>query len=245
MLITGAGHRIGRELALYFAEKGWEIAIHYNKSENEAQALAGEIETKGGKAMAIQANLRKDKELEKLIPETVERFGELTCLINNASVFKRDNLMTRSRKKWDRHLAVHMHAPVVLAREFMLQLPDMEEGNILNITDAALYRSHPIGSFLSYGLSKNGLAYLNRYLASEMAPHIRVNAIAPGATLPVPGEEEVFEAIRQRAPLKRHTTPEEICRTADFLITTPSITGQTIVLDGGMSIGAEMPDTES
>jgi NAD(P)-dependent dehydrogenase (short-subunit alcohol dehydrogenase family) len=236
-LITGAAQRIGRAIALELANHGWAVTLHYRRSKDAAEKLAKEIEGRGGKAVALAADLAQESEVQTLVPRAVAALGmPLTCLVNNASNFEMDKVDTATRESWDRHIETNLRAPLVLSQAFARLLPEGSEGNIVNLLDQRVWKLTPY--FLSYTVAKSGLWTLTRTLALALAPHIRVNGIGPGPTLP--SERQTAEQFRQQqaaVPLKHGATPEEIAATVRFILATPSMTGQMIALDGGEHLG--------
>jgi NAD(P)-dependent dehydrogenase (short-subunit alcohol dehydrogenase family) len=236
-LVTGGAQRIGRAIALDLAADGFAIAVHYRRSKGEAEKLAGEIASRGGKAAAIACDLSREAEVQTLLPRAAQGLGQpLTVLVNNASNFEMDKVDTATRDSWDRHIETNLRAPLVLSQAFARQLPEGREGNIVNLLDQRVWKLTPY--FLSYTVAKSGLWALTRTLAMALAPHIRVNGIGPGPTLP--SERQTAEQFRQQqaaVPLKHGATPEEIAATVRFILATPSMTGQMIALDGGEHLG--------
>jgi NAD(P)-dependent dehydrogenase (short-subunit alcohol dehydrogenase family) len=240
VLITGAGKRIGRAIALDLASQGWGVAVHYFTSKDDADGVVAEITRQGGQAVAVQANLGVEAETSRLIPAAVEQLGGLTALINNASVFERDEIDSADRESWDRHMETNLRAPFVLSQAFARQLPPDEHGCIVNILDQRVWNLSP--HFTSYTLSKAGLWTLTQTLAMALAPRIRVNGIGPGPTLKNDRQsEEHFTAQWENVPLQRPTTPEEICQAIRFILNAPALTGQMIALDGGEHLGWAQP----
>ena len=236
-LITGAAQRIGRAIALELANHGWAVALHFRRSREAAEKLAKEIEGRGGTAVTLAADLAQESEVQTLVPRAAQALGRpLTCLVNNASNFEMDKVDTATRESWDRHIETNLRAPLVLSQAFARQLPEGSDGNIVNLLDQRVWKLTPY--FLSYTVAKSGLWTLTRTLALALAPHIRVNGIGPGPTLP--SERQTAEQFRQQqaaVPLKHGATPEEIAATVRFILATPSMTGQMIALDGGEHLG--------
>ena len=231
-LVTGAGLRIGRAIALDLARQGCAVAVHYNRSAAAASAVVDAISAGGGRAEAIAADLSDDRAAEALVPRCAAALGPLTLLVNSASVFENDALATATRESWDAHVDVNLRAPLVLIRAFAEQLADGAEGNVINLLDQRVWSLAP--DFVSYTVSKAGLWTLTRTLALSLAPRVRVNGIGPGPALPSKRQsQDQFAAHCARLPLRRGTTPDEICRTVRFILETPSLTGQMIALDGG------------
>ena len=242
VLVTGAGKRIGREIALDLAAHGWAVAVHYHHSGAAAEEVAARIVARGGRAVALGADLAREDEVAALVPAAAERLGPLTALINNASVFKDDRIDTVSRTSWDEHLEVNLRAPLVLTQAFAAQLPATATGCVVNILDQRVWNLTPY--FLSYTVSKSALWTLTRTLALALAPRVRVNAIGPGPTLRNDRQtEDHFATQCQRVPLGRGTTPGEICDGVRFILGAKALTGQMIALDGGEHLGWAQPTT--
>ena len=240
VLITGAGKRIGRAVALDLASCGWTIGVHYHRSREAADEVIDVITGQGGRAVALCADLACEAETAALIPAAVERLGPLTALINNASVFKDDTIDTMTRASWDEHLNTNVRAPLTLVQAFARQLPPNCRGCVINILDQRVWNLTPY--FLSYTVSKSALWTLTRTLALALAPRIRVNAIGPGPTLRNERQtEEHFAAQCQRVPLNRGPTSAEICDGVRFLLGAAAMTGQMIALDGGEHLGWAQP----
>jgi NAD(P)-dependent dehydrogenase (short-subunit alcohol dehydrogenase family) len=239
-LVTGAAKRIGRAIAEDLAAQGWAVAIHYNSSRAEAEALAQEIQRRGGHAVAFHADLQHETEVQQLLPRAAEALGPLSLLVNNASLFEMDKIDTATRASWDAHIETNLRAPLVLCQAFAQQLPAGVQGNIVNMLDQRVWKPTPY--FLSYTVGKMGLWTLTRTLALALAPQIRVNGIGPGPTLPsLRQTQEQFERQCAAMPLGRGTTPQEICEALRFILAAPSMTGQMIALDGGEHLGWAQP----
>ncbi len=235
-LVTGAGLRIGRAIALDLARGGWTVALHYNRSADAAHAVVDEIAAGGGRAAAFAADFSDESQLEALVPRCARELGPLTCLVNNASLFENDSIGTATRALWDAHIEVNLRAPLVLIQAFARQLPEGAAGNVINMIDQRVWNPGP--GFLSYTVSKAGLWTLTRTLALALAPRVRVNGIGPGPALPSRRQTDAaFAAHCARLPLGRGTTPEEICDAVRFILAAPAMTGQMIALDGGEHLG--------
>lgn len=236
VLITGAAVRIGRALALDFGARGWSVAIHYNGSAREAEDVAAQIRAGGARAVTIMADLADAGEAETVLPKAEAALGVIGCLINNASIFERDEADTATAQSWERHQAVNLRAPFFLTQAFARQLPAGARGAVINIIDQRIWNLTP--HFVSYTVSKTGLWTLTQTLAMALAPRIRVNAIGPGPTLPSTYQTEAqFDRQQKRTPLGRGATPAEICAAARFILEAPAMTGQMIALDGGQHLG--------
>jgi NAD(P)-dependent dehydrogenase (short-subunit alcohol dehydrogenase family) len=235
-LVTGAGKRIGRAIALALAQEGWAVAVHYSESRIEAEALVDHIVGQNGRAVALEADLAREDQVTGMVTRAAEALGPLGCLVNNASAFENDLALTATRESWDRHIEVNLRAPFVLSQEFARQLPEDKTGAIVNMLDERVWNLTPY--FVSYTLSKAGLWTLTQTLALALAPRIRVNAIGPGPTLPSPRQSEAqFRRQNELLPLKRGTSPEEVAAAVKFILAAPAMTGQMIALDGGQHLG--------
>ena len=250
-LVTGAGKRLGREMALYLARRGYDVAVHYAASRKEAEEVVKEITAMGRRACALRADLLIESQVEKLVPMAVQGLGgPLTVLVNNASIFEYDTLRTASRKSWDRHLESNLRAPFVLTQAFAAQAPAAgqdEAGEpvasslVINMIDQRVHKLTP--EFMTYTIAKMGLWALTRTAAQALAPQIRVNAIGPGPTLQGARQSDSHFA-RQRAAtvLGRGANPADITAALGFFLDSPAVTGQMIAVDGGQHLGWQTPD---
>jgi NAD(P)-dependent dehydrogenase (short-subunit alcohol dehydrogenase family) len=234
-LVTGAGRRLGRAVALDLARAGWRVGVHCRTSGAEALDLVAEIERAGGLAVPLVADLEQTDSLAPLIEAGAERLGPATLLVNNAARFEWDSIATLDEASWDAHLDVNLRAPVFLAQAFAEALPQDRKGHIINLLDQKVFRLNP--DFFSYTVSKSGLLAATTMLAQALAPRIRVNAIAPGPVLPSTAQSaDAFDAECRATLLGRCVAVEEILGAVRFLIATPSVTGETIVLDSGQHL---------
>jgi NAD(P)-dependent dehydrogenase (short-subunit alcohol dehydrogenase family) len=240
-LITGAGRRIGRALALATAGAGYDIAVHCRQSDADANAVAAEIEALGRRAAVLKADLCDEGEARALVGEAQRALGPVTLLINNASVFEEDRIETFASETWRAHMEVNLHAPLVLSQAFAAALPGGVKGQIINILDQRVWNPNP--QFFTYSLSKAALWAATRTLAQALAPRIRVNAIGPGPTLAsIHQTPELFQAEAANIPLQRRTEPADIAAAALYLIDAPAVTGQMIAVDGGQHLAWLTPD---
>ena len=196
-LVTGAGVRLGKAMALALGAQGWHIAVHCNRSVKDADATATEIISAGGRAFVLQADLAKEAETSALVHEARAEAGNpVTLLVNNASTYENDTARTHLREDWDRHMEVNLRAPVLLSQGFANALPAGQAGLIVNMIDQRVWKLNP--QYFTYMLSKSALWTATRTLAQSLAPNIRVNAIGPGPTLKAAHQSaEQFE--RERA----------------------------------------------
>ncbi len=235
VLVTGAGRRLGRVIALDFANRGWRVGIHYHASSADAVALVAEIERKGGKAAAFAADLGRFDALAPLIETCAEALGPPTCLINNAARYGWDSLATLDGESWQDHLDVNLRAPIFLTRAFAKALPEGKTGNVINAIDQKVLRLDP--EYFSYTIAKAALWTATQTMAQALAPRIRVNAIAPGPVLKSEGQSQAaFERECQATLLGHGVDVADVTAAIQFLIDTPSITGQMIALDAGQHL---------
>lgn len=235
-LVTGAARRIGRAIAVALAQDGYAVAVHHHHSGDDAHAVVGEIETAGGKAIALSADLSDEAQVTRLLVQAEAALGPVGVLVNNASVFENDLAATTTRDSWHRHLDVNLRAPFVLMQGLAARLPAQSGGVIVNLLDERVWNLTPY--FISYTLSKAGLWTLTQTMALALAPRIRVNAVGPGPTLPSPRQSaEQFAAQVHAMPLRRGTSPAEISAALRFILNAPAMTGQMIALDGGQHLG--------
>ena len=250
-LVTGAGKRLGRAMALTLAARGHDVAVHYATSATEAEETAAEIRAMGRRAELLQADLLDEAQTLPLIARARDALGgPLTVLVNNASIFEYDNIHSATRQSWDRHMESNLRAPFVLTQGFADQAPPpvtddlgepVAQGLIVNMIDQRVNKLTP--EFMTYTLAKMGLWALTRTSAQALAPQVRVNAIGPGPTLRG-GRQTDDHFARQRAAtiLKRGSNPADICRALEFFLDSPAVTGQILCTDGGQHLGWQTPD---
>ena len=231
-LVTGAGKRVGSFICKFLALQGYHVIIHYNNSKLEAERTLKDIIKSNGKANLIKADLSSAIQVRNLIPKINKKYGQLSMLINNASIFEKDDIKSISSELWDKHIDVNLKAPLFLSKDFANQFSKRKGGIIINFLDQSVLTYRP--NFISYSVSKNSLWYLTRSLAQALSPSIRVCAIGPGPTLQ--GKRQTkkdFETQKKVTPLGIGPDLEEINNAINFIIKNNSFTGQMIVLDGG------------
>ena len=234
-LVTGAGKRVGRVIALRLAAEGYALALHCNRSRREAELLMAEIVSKGGRAAVVQAELGDAGQVAGLVHVAHGAIGPLGLLVNNASIFEDDRLQTLEPDTLHKHIAVNLTAPIILAREFAAALPPDVEGAVVNIVDQRVLRPNP--QFFSYYLSKSALLTATKTMAQALAPRIRVNAIGPGPTLANSHEGEAGFARESQGTLLEHASaPEDIAEAVVYLAGARSVTGQMIAVDAGQHL---------
>jgi len=250
-LVTGAGKRLGRAMALYLAQRGYDVAVHYSRSADQAAEVVGQIAAMGRRAVAVQADVLDDGQTETLIARTVAGLGgPLGVLVNNASIFEYDTLQTATRRSWDRHMQSNLRAPFVLMQGFAAQVPaagfdaagePVAQGLVVNMIDQRIEKLTP--EFMSYTLAKMGLWALTQTGAQGLAPHVRVNAIGPGPTLQG-ARQSADHFAKQRAAtiLGRGANPDDVTAALGFFLDVPSVTGQFIAVDGGQRLAWQTPD---
>jgi NAD(P)-dependent dehydrogenase (short-subunit alcohol dehydrogenase family) len=249
-LVTGAGKRLGRAMALYLAQRGHDVAVHYASSQDEAEGVATEIRALGRRAQTFQADLLDEDQTQALIPAAAAALGPLTVLINNASIFEYDRIDTATRQSWDRHIESNLRAPYVLTQAFARQCPPatpdengepLAQGLVINMIDQRILKLTP--EFSTYTIAKMGLWALTRTAAQGLAPHIRVNGIGPGPTLQGARQSaEHFASQRAATVLGRGANVSDITAALGFFLDSPGVTGQFIAVDGGQHLAWMTPD---
>lgn len=235
VLITGAARRIGAAIARDLASAGWTVAVHHHQSAADAQELVDEIEAAGGRARTFAADLLSEAQTSDLVGRVVDVFGPLDCLINNASLFERDEVLTVTVDGWNRHMQVNLRAPFLLTQAFARQVPETG-GVVINLLDQRIWNLTP--HFTSYTVSKMGLWTLTQTMAMALAPKVRVNAVGPGPTLPSPRQTaEQFMRQWSAVPLGRPVAPNDVAAAVRFLLDAPTVTGQMIAVDSGQHLG--------
>ena len=240
VIVTGGGQRIGRAISLALAEDGWQVAVHFNNSLEQATEVVDEITHSGNIALAVQADLTNEEAVTSLIPNISSELRPVTAVINNASIFEEDTVKNVTKDSWDRHLAINLRAPFILTQCLAENLNNGEKGNVINIVDQRVENLTPY--FTSYTLSKSALWMLTKATASALAPNIRVNAIGPGPTLPSARQSQLqFDRQVAHTPLEVQVNVKEISNAVRFILATPSMTGQLLSIDSGQHLGWAQP----
>ena len=233
-LVTGAAKRLGRAVALRLADEGVELAVHYRRSANEAREVVGEAEKRGRHAASFSAELTSVLAIQKLFDDVAHHFGRLDILVNSAANFLETKFGETTESRWDSSLDTNLKAPFFCSQAAAPHLERSGRGVIINFSDIGGLLGWR--EYLPHSISKAGIIMMTRVLAKELAPKVRVNAIAPG-TISMPGDPPELEADYIRhAPLKRTGRPEEIADAVVYLITAEFVTGQVFVLDGGRTL---------
>ena len=230
-------------MALALGGAGWDVVVHYNRSQGPANAVADEIRALGRRAATVKADLSDEDSVAGLISNAAHALAPLTALINNASVFEEDDIQSMSRASWDLHLDTNLRAPVKLIQDFAAKLPDGRDGCVVNMIDQRVRKLTP--QFLSYTASKAALWTLTQTLAQALGPRIRVNGIGPGPTLQNK-RQDADDFAKQNAAtiLERGATPEDICAALLYLLEARAVTGQMIAVDGGQHLIWRTPDVD-
>ena len=233
-LVTGAGKRLGRAIALALAERGWDIVVHYRHSEDEADMTALDIEALGRRALLLQCDLSDEAAVRTLLQRT-SAFGPVTCVVNNAALFEQDDASDFTVARLDAHMHTNLAAPVLLAQALHAMTPEGAQAVVINLLDQKLHNLNP--DFLSYTLSKAALQAATTMLAQALAPKVRVVGVSPGITLPS-GEQTAaaFEQAHKVTPLGRSSTADDIAAAVCYLAEAGAVTGTTLVVDGGQHL---------
>lgn len=250
-LVTGAGARLGRAMALYLGQRGYDVAVHYAGSESGAEETVAKLRAMGRHAIALQADLLDEVATQALVGRASEALGgPLTCLINNASVFEYDTIETATRESWDRHLGSNLRAPFVLTQHFAAQAPDpaidengepIAQALIVNMLDQRIQKLTP--EFMTYTIAKMGLWAMTRTTAQALAPKVRVNGIGPGPTLQGHRQSDThFSRQRAATILRRGSNPADITAALGYFLDAPATTGQMLAVDGGQHLAWQTPD---
>jgi NAD(P)-dependent dehydrogenase (short-subunit alcohol dehydrogenase family) len=237
VLVTGAGKRLGRDIALTLAMQGWDVAVHCRSSLAEAQATASDIQALGRRAVVLQADLSDEAACRTLVPQAVRALGALDAVVNSASTFDFDDSATFTYAMLERHLLANTAPAIVLAQALSDHVATRPGTNaaVVNMLDQKLWNPNP--DFLSYTLSKAALESATTLLALSLAPRVRVVGVAPGLTLTsetVQGEK--FEQLHKLSPLGRSSTAQDVAATVAFALANRSITGTTLLVDGGQHL---------
>jgi NAD(P)-dependent dehydrogenase (short-subunit alcohol dehydrogenase family) len=239
VLVTGAGKRLGREIALTLARAGWNVAVHHRHSATDAQQTVGDCIALTGRetsAAPFFADLANEASVRALLPAVVAHFGQIDAVVNSASTFENDSAESFGFAAMETHLRANTGAAVLLAQALHTHLAQRDaRGAVVNLLDQKLWNMNP--DFFSYTLSKAALEAANTMLALALAPRVRVVGVAPGLTLTSHLlSDEQFAALHQQSPLGRSSTPDDVAATVAFALTNSSITGTTLLVDGGQHL---------
>ena len=250
-LVTGAGARLGRAMAVELARHGFDVAVHYSSSAEGANQTVDDIEAHGQSAVALQADFLDLEAVQGLVGRAVDALGgSLSVLVNNASIFEYDSIGMVSADSWERHMASNLRAPLFLTQAFAAQAPkattdgqgeQLAQALVVNMLDQRVQKLTP--EFMTYSLAKHGLWTLTQTAAQALAPDVRVNGIAPGSTMiGARQSQDHFDAQRKGSILERGPNPEDITAALAYFLTAPAVTGQMIAVDGGQHLGWQTPD---
>jgi len=235
-LVTGGAMRIGRAISIALAEAGCDLFIHYGHSARQAAETASRVESLGQRCETYSADLSDAAQTQSVMEVAVRRYGTIDILVNNAAIFLPGTLADTTEENWSRQFAINLRAPFLLSREFAAQLPADRGGQIINITDARVFR--PDSDHFAYRLTKGGLVAMTEGLALDLAPRIAVNAVALGAILPPPGADssKLDDLVQRSVPLQRAGSPEAVAANVIHILRQDFLTGTTVRLDGGQFI---------
>lgn len=243
-LVTGGAKRIGRELCLALARSGFNVAVHYNSSEQEAFELVEELRATNISACAVHADLNDEAQVLGLMSQATKQLGCIGVLVNNASLFSYDEfkqLPPLSLAHFERIQRINIYAPILLMQQFSQQLSELQTGVVVNLLDQKLRNPNP--DFLSYTLSKAALEQAGILAAQAFAPKIRVVGIAPGISLPSGGQTvSDFQIAHAQTILHRSSDPQDIAQAMLYVIAAKSVTGVTLLVDGGQHLTAQSRD---
>ena len=232
-LVTGAGHRVGRALAVALGAQGMNVAVHYNRSAAEADETVDIISRSGARARSFGADLSDPETPQRLLSAVADEFGALHVLVNSAAVMKRHVFGSITTEEWDETMSLNLRAPFFIAQAAAARMT--EGGAIVNIADLAAFENWP--SYIPHSISKAGIVKMTEGLARVLAPSIRVNAIAPGAVLlPDDWGEKTGERLSDTTPLRRLGDPQDVVDAMLYLLKAEYVSGETIVVDGGRRI---------
>src|SRR6266481_4446644 len=234
-LVTGAGRRVGRAIALDLAAHGTSVAVHHRTSQAEADAVVAEIKANGGTAQTFRANLEHVAEIEQMVTKVLDAFGRIDILVNSASVFGPTTLEAIAERDWDANLDTNLKAPFFLSKFAGVAMRKQGAGKIINLGDWAGIR--PYKDYLPYSVSKSAIIGLTRALAKELAPEVQVNCVALGMVIPPEGyTKEEIERLVNRTLTKKMGTPNDVARAVVFFCETDFATGTVLPLEGGRLI---------
>ena len=236
VLITGSAKRLGREIALLLARAGWQVAVHYRGSADDAIKTVADCEQLASSAAAFDADLSDEAAVRALLPRVVQHFGQVDAVVNSAAIFEHDSAQSFSFASLEKHMRTNTGAAILLAQALHSHVQQRAgDGVVVNLLDQKLWNQNP--DFISYTLSKAALEAANTMLAMALAPQLRVVGVAPGLTLTSHLlTQEKFEALHQLSPLGRSSTPADVAATVKFAIDNQSITGTTLLVDGGQHL---------
>jgi pteridine reductase len=233
-LVTGAGHRVGRAIAVALGARGMRVVVHYRRAAAEAQETARRIVEAGGEAALVAGDLAEPGAPDRVVFEAVERFGGLDVLVNSAAVMERTPVGEVTEEAWDAMFAVNLRAPF-FASQAAARAMGERGGAIVNLADLAALETWP--GYVPHGISKAGVVQMTRALARVLAPRVRVNAVAPGVVLlPTGWDETSAERLRATTPLQRLGTPDDVVRAVLYLLESDFVTGELLVVDGGRHV---------
>ncbi len=245
VLVTGAAKRLGREIALALAKDGWQVAVHYRGSRDDASKTVADCARLAGSSYSFYSDLTDESHVRQLVPQVIAQMGRLDAVVNSASTFEHDTTETFGFVNMDKHFRANTGAPIILAQalhaHILSRLATSESaehgplGVVVNLLDQKLWNQNP--DFFSYTLSKAALEAATTMLAMALSPHLRVVGVAPGLTLTSHLlTDEKFAALHKLSPLGRSSTAADVAATVKFALDNQSLTGTTILVDGGQHL---------
>jgi NAD(P)-dependent dehydrogenase (short-subunit alcohol dehydrogenase family) len=236
VLVTGSAKRLGREIALTLAAAGWQVAVHYRGSAQDATKTVADCASLTSGAAAFDTDLADEAAVRALLPRVITHFGQVDAVVNSAAIFEHDSATSFSFAAMEKHLRTNTGAPIILAQALHAHVvARAAQGVVVNLLDQKLWNQNP--DFFSYTLSKAALEAANTTLAMALAPQVRVVGVAPGLTLTSPMlTPEKFEALHKLSPLGRSSTPQDVASAVKFALENQSITGTTLLVDGGQHL---------
>jgi pteridine reductase len=233
-LVTGAGHRLGRAIAVALGARGMRVGVHYNRTADGAVETARLVGEAGGEAALFAADLTDGEAPARLVDEVVARFGALDVLVNSAAVMERTPVGEVTVAEWDAMFALNLRAPFFAAQAAAAAMGE-RGGAVVNIADLAAFETWT--AYVPHGITKAGVVQMTRALAHALAPRVRVNGVAPGVVLLPDGwPEDAGEQLRRTTPLARHGSPEDVVRAVLYLLDADFVTGETLLVDGGRHV---------
>ncbi|MDB5907760.1 MAG: short chain dehydrogenase [Massilia sp.] len=234
-LVTGAGRRIGRAIALGLAQAGWDVAIHFRSSRAEAEETAAQVRALGRRAALLECDLADEGAVRGLLARAIDALGPIGCVVNNASLFEYDSAADFSPALLATHMQANVGAPILLAQALHAATPAGAQSVVINLLDQKLANLNP--DYLSYTLSKAALQAATTMLAQALAPSVRVAGVAPGITMVSGDQSEAgFARAHQSTPLGRSSTPQDVADAVCYLAEARAVTGTTLLVDGGQHL---------
>lgn len=234
-IVTGGAVRVGRALVLALAQQGVRVVVHYGASVRQAEELLASLGAAGQEALGVQADLRRSDAPRAIMAAALKHFEQVDILVNSAAIFEPGDVAHTSEASWDAHMAINLKAPFFLSQAFAAQMGAGRRGHIVNIVDWRGVR--PGTQYMAYTLAKAALVAMTQSMALGLAPTVQVNAIAPGAVLPPPGEgEDYMQRLATKIPLQHAGSPQDVAEALLYLVRSDFVTGQVLFVTGGQHL---------